>query len=136
MSFELNLVPIAVVALGYWIFGGVWYAAIFAKQYDSALSNSGVSTETRQKSFGLALAGYLVSGILLAFFLDNFNRVLDSTTFYEGAQLGFYFWVAFVATQLINHKLFEHRPSSIFGLNLGSSLISFVAMSGALALWN
>lgn len=136
INLELHLVPVAVVAIGYWIFGGIWYAAIFAKQYDTALSASGVPSDIRQKSFGMALVAYLVAGLVIAFFLDNLTRALDATSFVDGVLLGLYFWLAFVATQLLNHKMFEHRPTSIFGLNLGSSLTSLVLMSGVLAIWN
>lgn len=136
INLEFHWLPVVVVAIGYWIFGGVWYAAIFAKRYDSALTDSGVPTENRQKSFGMALGAYLVAGLVLAFFLDNFARALNASSFSDGAVLGLYFWLAFVATQLLNHKMFEHRPSTIFGLNMGSSLISLVVMSGVLAIWN
>lgn len=75
MFSELNYFAMFVAALTYWIIGGVWYAAIFTRQYQAGLNFNEEEKKKAEKDFPKALIAHFISGLITSLFLANFVRL-------------------------------------------------------------
>lgn len=132
---NLNYLAIAVSGLSYFILGGIWYAAIFSKQFQAALNFTEAEKKQVQQDFPKSLAVHLLSGLITAFILANLTRGLGSHSFVEGMVFGFWPWLGFVLTNNLNSKMFERVPTAVFAINSGFYLVAFAIMGGILAVW-
>lgn len=135
MFTDLNLWAVLVSGVIYFVFGGIWYAAIFSKKYQEGLGFSPEVKAQAEKDFPKALAAHLLSGLITSFILAGVISVTASTTFISGIVTGFWMWLAFAFTINLNYLMFEKRPTSLFMLNNGFFLIAFAVMGGVLAVW-
>ncbi|NIR50552.1 DUF1761 domain-containing protein [candidate division KSB1 bacterium] len=135
MFSNLNYLAVFVSGLVYWIVGGVWYAAIFSKQYQAALNFSPEEKDEAQKDFPKALGMHFLSGLITSLILANLVRFMGANSFLQGVTAGFWIWLGFALTINLNYLLFERRPKVLFFVNTGFFLIAFVVMGGVLAVW-
>jgi hypothetical protein len=73
-----------------------------------------------------------LSSFLIAFFLGFFETYLGVTTVTDGMFVGFLCWLGFVATTQIGSVLWCEKPWSLFLINTGFKLFSFIVMGGLL----
>ncbi len=132
---NLNYWAILVSGLTYWIIGGVWYAAIFTKQYQTALNFDEETKKKADKDFTKALFAHFSSGLLTSFFLANFVRVTGASSLWDGLVCGFVVWLAIAFTINFNHFMFEKKPIAWFLINIGFFLVAFTVMGGILTVW-
>ena len=132
---NLNYWAILVSGVTYWIIGGVWYAAIFTKQYQAALNFNEETKKKADKDFPKALVAHFSSGLLTSFFLANFVRVTGSSSFWDGLVCGFVVWLAIAFTINFNYFMFEKKPIAWFLINIGFFLVAFTVMGGILTVW-
>ena len=132
---NLNYWAILVSGLTYWIIGGVWYAAIFTKQYQTVLNFDEETKKKADKDFPKALVVHFGSGLITSFFLANFVRVTGSASIWDGMFCGFIVWLAIAFTINLNYLMFEKKPTAWFLINTGFFLIAFTVMGGILTVW-
>jgi len=135
MFTDINYLAIIVAGVVYFILGGLWYAAIFSKQYQAALNFSESEQQQAQKDFPKALLTHLISGLLASFVLANMIQAFGAISFTEGIMTGFWAWLGFVFTTNINSKMFERQPAALFMINAGFYLVALAVMGGILAVW-
>jgi hypothetical protein len=135
MLTDLNYLAILTSGALYWILGGVWYAAVFAKAYQAGLSFSEDQKKQSQKDFPKALALHFIGGLISALVIATLTRAFNATSFFSGLVCGFWPWFGFAFTIQTNLKMFERRPTSLYVLDGGFYLIAFSFMGGILAVW-
>jgi F0F1-type ATP synthase assembly protein I len=135
----MNLVPniLATLVGGaiYWVIGGLWYAAILGKPYQTALGFGEEQAQQVKKSMPLALSLFLISGILSAYVIGRIVLVANAATFLEGMIVGLWIWVGFGITIVVNLQAFEHRPKPLLWINGVFYLIAFPLVGGIMAIW-
>jgi len=134
--YEQNYLAILVSAIVYFILGGVWYAAIFSKQYQAALNFSEEEEKQAKKDFPKALGAHFISGLITSFVLASIIHGLSANdSFTAGMLCGAICWFGFVFTVFFNAKMFDRLPMAMFLINLGFYLVAFAIMGGILAVW-
>ncbi len=129
---DMNIWAVLVSGLVYFIFGGVWYAAVFSRQYQEGLGFNEEEKKEAEAAFPKALATHLVSGLVTAFVMAAF---ISAGSFMSGVKVGALLWLGFALTINLNYLMFERRPMTLFTLNNGFFLIAFAIMGGILAIW-
>lgn len=140
MQVNINFWAILVAALIEMGIGALWYSPVlFAKVWMRAMGKS----ETELHAMGSASKGYigsliaaLISAYILAHFVVYGASFTGDYSAWGGAMAGFWAWLGFTAATSISSVLFEGRKWSLFLINSGYYLASFVVMGSLLAVWN
>jgi hypothetical protein len=130
-AFEnLNWTAIMVAALSAFIIGGIWYSALFSKQWMSANSFSKDVLATR--NMGLVFGG---SFVLIFFMALNLAMFIGKEGTSFGAMAGFLAGFGWVALGIGVVSLFEKRPLAYVLINGGYMIVSFTIMGVILGAW-
>lgn len=136
MTTDLNYLAVLVAALVFFLVGGLWYAAVFGKQWRNALNLNPDDTVRAQQDFPKALAVWFLSGLLISFVLANLARALGAVSFGSGVMVGFWAWLGFALPLNLNSLAFEKRSPHVFLINVGFYWVAFALMGGILAAWS
>lgn len=134
MQPQINYPAVIVSAVAKFALGALWYSPVlFSSQW---MELTGVTEEMAAQSnmaviFGGSFVLYLLQGYVLAHFVHYTN----ATNAKGGAQTGFWIWLGFVATLLMQGSLYEHRSMTLWAINGGYELVSLILMGVILAVW-
>ena len=130
----INYVAVLVAAVASMVIGFLWYSpALFGKKWLKLMKIKAKDIKKMQKG---AKEGYIVafiSALVTAYVLAYFLGLLDIKTAVEGAKVGFWAWLGFIATTQIGSVLWEGKPKELFVLNTAHALIGLVVMGAILA---
>jgi len=138
MFTNLNLWAVLVSAVVYWVWGGIWYAAVFTKSWQKALGIDRLNAAEKarlDKDFPKALLAHFISGLLTSVALSYIVRSSQDVSFIGGMLCGFIAWLGFAFTLNLNSLMFEKRPMPVFLINNGFFLVAFAVIGGILAVW-
>lgn len=125
---------VAAMALGWawyspYLFGGIWMRESGHTAADlEAMRKTGGAA----RAYALTFIGILVSAFVLALFV-NYTGALTAA---DGAMLGFWIWLGFIAPALLGETLFSGRSWALYLINAGNHLLGIVAMGMILASWS
>ena len=115
------------------VLGALWYSPIaFAAPWPRL---AGITQEQMKTALPKALPVDLVSAILMAFVLVHVVRYAGAHGIAQGAAVGFFNWLGFVAATHITAVFWERRPFALFAINSGYQLVSLLIMGANLATW-
>lgn len=132
----LNYVAILVAAVLGMVIGALWYGPVFGKQW-MALSKYTAEDMAKAKAQGMAGA-YVLSFIglfVMSFITAHVVFYANAATAFTGALFGFWMWLGYVATTLLNTVLWDKKPWGLYVLNAGHYLVVLLVMGALLALW-
>ena len=133
---ELNFMAIGSMAVFYFLFGGVWYAAAFEKPWINGLRHTEEEHERRKKIFGMALASHFASGLVTTFLIALLFRYLPVTSLTDGLLFGFIFWIAFNFMVDFHSYMFEcKRSATSFLVHNLYYAVTYTVIGGVLAIW-
>lgn len=124
---DVNYLAVLLAALSAFVLGGLWYSALFAKQW-AALC--GQSEETlKSGSMPLTFGGAFLLNLLAAYVLAMFvaGMALEAAAL-AGLSVG----LCWVATSFGVSYLFERRPLGLWLINAGYFTLHFTAMGAIL----
>ena len=132
----INFWAVLVAAIIQMAIGALWYSPVlFAKPWMRALGKSDADMEEMRKGAGAGYAGSMIGALIAAYILAHFVAYAQGFTSdysaWAGVIGGFWAWLGFVATTGLTSVLFEKRAWTLYFINIGYYLASFVAM-GAL----
>jgi len=130
---DINWLALAVAVLAKVILGALWYSPIAFVGPWSRLA--GVTHEQMKSSMPKALPVDIISGILMAFVLVHAVRYAGAVGIGQGAAVGFFNWLGFVAATHITGVFWERRPLGLFLINAGYLLVALLVMGAILASW-
>lgn len=130
---DINWLALAVAVLAKVILGALWYSPIAFVGPWSRLA--GVTQEQMKSSMPKALPVDIISGILMAFVLVHAVRYAGAVGVGQGAAVGFFNWLGFVAATHITGVFWERRPFGLFLINAGYLLVALLIMGAILASW-
>ena len=128
----LNWLAVIAAALSSFVFGGLWYGALFDKVWMKAAGVSPEQVKNGNKAviFGGTFVLALITSATFAIFL---GPTIDATT---GALYGFTAGLCWVTTSLGSTYLFEHKPLSLFLINGGYRTLQFTLIGLILGAWH
>ena len=135
-EFEINYLAVLVSAAAGFVIGMLWYSVLFGKAW-MKLSGMDKKKIEKERKKGMAksyAAGFAVL-VVMAFVLAHFVDMAEAATVLEGAQAGFWAWLGFVATIMLNKVLWEGKPFKLYLLDAAHYLVVLLAMGSILAVW-
>lgn len=131
MEVEINWIAVIIATIASMIIAGVWYqdwafglpwkkmTKIDAKQAEKAGNTPMV----------IVLIVNLLTAILLAVVIAIVADYFNSSSLWLALTTGLGVWLAFSATTLLTHNMFEQKPFKLTLINNGYQLAMFVVMS-------
>jgi hypothetical protein len=141
MSFklsEINFWAVAVAALVAFGIGGVWYTALFGKQWVKLQGYSADKVKEMQTRrppsvfFGGMIASYLVLALVLALLLG----AMPEKTALGGAALGCIVWLGPAAAIGMTGWMASDKPLGVYLIDAGCQLVYLVLMGLILGAWH
>jgi hypothetical protein len=132
-ALPVNFAALVAAAVVRMVIGAVWYAPpVLGKPWMALV---GMTPEKVKAGMGRAIAVDLAGSLVMAFVLTHAARYAGASTPLEGAAVGFFCWIGFVATVTLAITIYEQRPMKLFWINNGFQLISLLIMGAILAVW-
>lgn len=129
----INFGAIIVAALSSWLLGYLWYSPYLFGRRWLALVGSDFSFKpaSAKKTMLFSLGGAIVMASVLGIVTIGVESVSD------GAQIGFWMWLGFVATTTLNEFIYSAKPKpwAIYYINNGYYLASLIIIGAILAGW-
>jgi len=136
---SLNWLAILVAAASTMILGFLWYSPLlFAKAWTREMGydpNDKAKMDEMRKSAGPAYAGSFAASLLSAFTLALILHGMRAESLQFGIMASFHIWLGFVATVQFTGALFAKQSMTLFAINTGYQLVSYLVMGAILVLW-
>ncbi|MDO8648921.1 MAG: DUF1761 domain-containing protein [Candidatus Peregrinibacteria bacterium] len=134
MDVEVNFIAMLVAVAASMVIGGIWYSPLlFADVWLKETGLASVSKEKMKAAAGKAMLITFLSEIVKSYVLTQVAAYAGSTTLLEGATLGFWLWLGFVATVIGTLYAFGQKSLKLFFIDAGHELIAFVVMGAIIA---
>ena len=135
-TFEINYIAVLVSAVAGFVIGALWYSVLFGKVWMklSGMDNKKIEKE-KKKGMTKSFIGGFVALLVMAFVLAHFVDMAEAATVLEGAQAGFWAWLGFVATIMLNKVLWEGKPFKLYLLDAAHYFVVLIIMGAILAVW-
>lgn len=127
-----NIVAVFMSAIVGMIVGSIWYAPPVLGKKWAKLQGLDFGNMSGQ---GKAMVFMFLAVLLRAYILAHFVLLVGITTISGALQLGFWAWLGFVATVLMNDVIFAKRSFQLYLINAGYLLVEMLVMSTLLSLW-
>ena len=129
----VNVWALIVAALIRIVSRAVWFSPSAFLQHWLAITGLG---ETAMKAgMPRAIAFDVIGSLVMAFVLAHAVAYAGAATLGQGAAVGFFNWLGFIATVQLSGTLHEHRPLRFFAINTGYNFIALILMGALLAVW-
>jgi hypothetical protein len=140
---EVNYLAVLVATVVGFVIGFVWYLPqVFGTRWMKALGTpmTGTAPEGMGWKMVISLLSALVSAVVLSFFVSiaiAWKASIGTAPSYllVGAGAGFWVWLGFLATSLVDPVLWQNKPWSLWGINAGYWLVRLVVMGAILGAW-
>ena len=134
LQIEVNYTAIIVSGILVFALGGLWYSPIFfAKPWMSVVGKTEEEFKKEAKPTNYVIA--LLQGLISAYILAVFIAFAQASTLVGGAWVGFMCWFGFAGTTSFVHSLFALRPTKLWLIDTGYTLVSFILAGIILAIW-
>lgn len=137
-SFTFNIWAVIAAAAVNMVLGFLWYSdMMFGKQWMKLMGIHPTKEEKEkmQKTMGPAMGIMLVSSLIMAYVLDRFVHMAMANTLLEGAKVGLWAWLGFVATTMLSSVLFGKKPLKLYYIDTGYYLVLMLINGAILARW-
>ncbi len=139
---HVNYLAILVSGLVIFFLGGLWYSPVlFAKPWTRLMGKTEeemkaymVSPKAKSEMplmYGMALVTALLTAWVLAIVIHHF----PPPAVIRGAEVGALCWLGFAATTSYATSMFSMQPKTLWLINTGYNLVSFVVAGIILAVW-
>lgn len=133
ISGDVNYLAVLVGAVVNMALGAYWFSpAGFGKEWAKLAD---VSTAAAKKGATRSYVIAFVAALVSVFVLANVVRLAGAVTWMEGAVVGFWVWLGFVATTQLGSILWEMKAPKLFAINTAYSLVSLLVTGAILAIW-
>lgn len=133
----VNNVAVLVAAIVAMVIGGIWHSPMVFGNLWMKLSGLTAKSMDAAKKKGMAkLYIYQFIAILVAaYVLAYFVKYAGAATASDGALVGFWAWLGFVATTTVGSTIWEGKSFKLWLLNNGHNLLTYAVMGAILAVW-
>ncbi len=138
MHFPIGVNYIAVVVAGVAIFmiGGVWYSALFRKQWIAAQgwTEADMKAAATGNMAGMYVSQFVTSMVAAWVLAVIMNHFVDLTPL-RGALVGVLCWLGFTATVVYSNVVWNMKPKRLWVIDAGYYLIAYAVAGVILAVW-
>jgi len=134
----LNYLAIIVGAVILQAVGFFWYSDTgFGKPWRALMGINDAKAKAMKDGGGMGktMTTASIAGLIMVFILAYAVAYSQATTLISGAITGFWIWLGFIATTMLNSVLFEQKPTKLYYINIGYYLVSLLIIGGLLAVW-
>jgi hypothetical protein len=132
-SFPINWWAIIIVAAVKFFLGWLWYSPfLFQKQWTEL---AGVSEAQMRAGLVQAIIAEIVTDLVMAYILLHAVHYAGAATVLQGAVVGFFNWLGFIATVTLASVFYEKRSWGLWVINNGYLVIALIVMGAILAIW-
>jgi hypothetical protein len=129
----IHFLPILIAALVRFGIGALWFSPVlFGKAWATL---TGCSQDEMKQGMAKAMVADLVGNLILCFVLVHAIVYAEAHTFGQGAAVGFFNWLGFIAMPMLATVFWEHRPWRLYAIQTGFQLVSLIVIGGGLAAW-
>ena len=133
---NVNYLAVLVTGILIFMLGGLWYSpALFAKKWISLMGKSDEDLKAASRSMPLNYAAVFVCALLTAFTLAIILNHFTELSVLRGAAVGAVCWLGFAGATSFGTSLFSMQPKTLWLINSGYNLASFVIDGILLAVW-
>lgn len=134
-AIQVNLVAVLVCSFITFILGALWYSPLlFAKKWVELIGKT--SEELKQGTNPMMYVMAFILGFMTNFSLAFVINLSKVTIFYDGALVGAMCWFGFAgATSYSSQVITAQRPPTIWSIDSGYNLVSFMISGAMLTLW-
>jgi len=126
---NINYVEILASGVAAMVVGFLWYGPVLGKlwQKESGVTAAKIEAGKKEmpKTYGLMFIAALVQAYVLAMLIS----LAGATDMMSAATVAFWAWLGFVATVRLSDVLFEGKSTTLFGINVGYTLVTLIVMS-------
>jgi hypothetical protein len=135
MQVEINYIAVLVAAVINFVIGGIWYSpGLFGPRWMTAIGKS--EADLKRGNMRVAYIGAFAAAVMMAYALALFIGFAQAKTVLQGAGIGLWAWVGFVAAPRLSNYLFAGWPRDLYFINNGYHLVSLLIMGAILAIWS
>jgi len=129
----VNYWALIVAALIRLVIAAVWFSPVaFLESWRRIV---GIDEATMNAGMPRAIALDVVGSLVLAFVLAHAVVYAGAATILQGAAVGFWNWLGFIAVVNLSETMHENRPFKFLAINTGYNLIALPLMGALLAVW-
>ena len=134
---NVNYWTVLVAAIASFLLGWLWHSPILFGNLWFKLNDMDKKKieAAKKKSMGKPLFLQFVATFIMGYVLAYFVVYAKASTIIDGAIVGIWAWIGFVATVMIGSVLWEGKPVKLFLINAGHVLVSLIVMGAILAVW-
>jgi len=134
MGAYLSILVASVVAF---VVGMLWYSPLlFGKMWIELMGFSAKDMKkAKKKGMGKTMLLGFVSVLVMAYVFRYLISVLGYSTSWDGAVLGLWIWLGFLATSMLGNVLWEGKPFALYLINATHYLVVLVVMGAILGAW-
>ncbi len=133
-SVEINYLAVLVSAVLIFLLGGLWYSPVlFAKQWVAVINKTEEELKSEAKPINYLVA--FMQGLISAYIMAIFISWAQADSIGSGFWIAFMCWFGFAGTPLLVQNIFAGRPSKLWLIDSGHTLVSFLASGIILAVW-
>jgi hypothetical protein len=132
-EFPINWLAILAAVIIKQALGALWFSpALFGLPWCKL---TGVSEAEIKAGLAKAPIPDVIGSALMAFVLVHAVHYAGAHNWAQGAAVGFFNWLGFVAVATLGSVTFERRPLQLYLINNGFLLLALVLMGVVLAVW-
>jgi hypothetical protein len=134
-AFDINFWTVLGATIVWFVIGAIWYSpALFSKQW-IALTGHQMGGDKKGSIAQVMIISFIFS-LIEAYILAHFVALGQAMTFIEGAQIGLWLGLGFVAMPFAIDFIYAGKPWKLYFINVGYQLLGVVIMAGILAQWS
>jgi hypothetical protein len=132
-TFPINFLALFVAAIVKSIIGMIWFSPpLFGARWIKYVQ---CSPEELKRGMPKALIVDVIGNFIMAFVLVHATHYAGAATAGQGAAVGFFNWLGFVAVATLFSVTFEKRPLALWAINNGFQLVGIVVMGIIVTEW-
>ena len=129
----LHFLPLLIAAIVRFAIGAVWFSPLLFGKAFAALA--GCSEQEMRQGMGKAMIADFIGNLVLCFVLIHAIVYAGATTLAQGAAVGFFNWLGFIAMPMLAMVFWEHQPWKKYAIIAGFQLVSLLIIGAGLAAW-
>ena len=131
--FVINYLALLVAAVVKFFIGFVWFTLLFGKKWAAIQGITPGPDNKAVMTRGMIID--FVGGLVTAFVLVHATHYAGATGWWQGAAVGFFNWLGFMAVTTLSTITWEKRPYTLWVINNAYSLVYLVAMGVIVTVW-
>ena len=127
---DVTLLPIFLAGVASFVLGYLWYHPhVFGAVWMRLARITPETVERGKRQMPVTASLALIANMLIAAVMNYFGIAWGVSSVVGAFELACVCWLGFVAPTMLGMVLWEHRPFTLYALNAGYWLVSFILMA-------